>query len=308
LLGQAGAQRVGTGDDDAVVHAQFEEGIAHGADLGQEVFVRHRDLAVLVAALLFVRHLVLELDAAGARFDHLLGQQVGRFRVAEAGVDVGDDGHDVRDEIVDPVLDGRTRRRGVRLVQLAEQAAELTGVGLAQERVQLLDQRGHRGLLVHRLVRQRAEFRAQGGDHPARQVQVAAIGVVEVLLDRDQLLLPDEAVPAAQRLGVLGRIGIVVRHVAAHDGGRVAGDVEAGLEAVLGAHAGCGFRVDGIPAAAVALLQGGDGLDIVLVLGHVELHEKWKINRRNCETHGFILRHRVLRSLMSYIRLENKNY
>ena len=273
LLGQAGAQRVGAGHDDAVVHAQFEERVAHGADLREEVLVRHGDLAVLVAALLFVRHLVFQLNAAGARFDHLLGQQVGRFRVAEAGVDVGDDGHDVRDEVVDLVLE-RGLGGAFGRVQLAEQAAQFTGVGLAQERVQLLDQRGDGGLFVHRLVRQRAEFRAQRGDHPARQVEVAAVGAVEMLLDRDQLLLADETVPAAQRLRVFGRIGIVVRHVAAHDRGRVAGDVEAGLEAVLRTHAGGGFRIDGVPAAAVALLEGGDGLDIVLVLGHVELHEK----------------------------------
>jgi hypothetical protein len=36
---------------------------------------------------------------------------------------------------------------------------------------------------VHRLVRQRAELGAQRSDHPARQIQVAALGAVEVLLD-----------------------------------------------------------------------------------------------------------------------------
>jgi hypothetical protein len=56
---------------------------------------------------------------------------------------------------------------------------------------------------MHRLVRQRAELGAQRGDHPARQVEVAAVGAVEVLFDRDHLLLADETMPAAQRLGVL---------------------------------------------------------------------------------------------------------
>ena len=56
------------------------------------------------------------------------------------------------------------------------------------------------------------------------------------------LLLGDEAVPAAQRLGVKGGIGVIGRHVLAHDGGRIAGDIEAGLEAVLQAHAGHGLR------------------------------------------------------------------
>jgi hypothetical protein len=96
--------------------------------------------------------------------------------VAEAGVDVGDDRHDVGLEIVDAVLDGLRLDfvTGVAgRVEFAEQATELTGVGLAQERVELLDQAGYGGLLVHGLVRQRAELAAQGRDHPAGQVQVA---------------------------------------------------------------------------------------------------------------------------------------
>ena len=101
LLRQVGAQGVGAGDDDAVVDAELEEGVAHRVDLGEEVLVRHRDLAVLVTALLRVGDLVLDLDRAGARLDHLLGQQVGRLVVAETGVDVGDDRHDVGLEVLD---------------------------------------------------------------------------------------------------------------------------------------------------------------------------------------------------------------
>jgi hypothetical protein len=122
---------------------------------------------------------------------------------------------------------------------------------------------------VHRLVRQRAELGAQRSNHPARQVQVAAVGAVEVLLDGDHLLLADEAVPATQRLRVLGRISIVGGHVGAHDLGGVLGDVQARLELVLGAHAGSVLRVDGIPRAAVVLFQTGNCLDVVLILGHV---------------------------------------
>ena len=188
LLGEAGAERVGAGDDDAVFDAQFQEGVAAGAHLGEEVLVRHGDLAVLVAALLFVGHLVLDLQRAGARLDHLLGEQIGRFGVAEAGVDIGDDRHDVGLDSCRPRASSFCFLGAVaglaRGVDVAEQAAEFAGVGLAQEGVNLLDQRRHRGLLVHRLVGQRAEFRAQRRDHPAGQVEVAALGRAEMLLDR----------------------------------------------------------------------------------------------------------------------------
>ena len=155
-------RRVGAGDDDAVVDAQLQEGVAAGADLREEVLVRHGDLAVLVAALLFVGDLVLDLQRAGAGLDHLLGQQVGRLGIAEAGVDVGDDRHDVGLVVVDrarcsalpsassPAARAASRSRNMH--------AQLAGVGLAQEGVEFLDQRRNRGLLVHRLVGQRAEF------------------------------------------------------------------------------------------------------------------------------------------------------
>ncbi len=135
-------------------------------------------------------------------------------------------------------------------VELAEEVAQLALVGLAQEGVDLGDQRGHGGLLVHRLVGQRAELGAQRGDHPARQVDVAALGrATEMLLDRDHLLLGDEAVPAAEGLRVLRGIGVVGGHVLAHHAGRVLGDVEAGQEAVLQAHAGDRLGLDAIPRA-----------------------------------------------------------
>ena len=56
---------------------------------------------------------------------------------------------------------------------------------------------------MHRLVWQRTEVRAQCRNHPAGEVEVLLIGSAEVLFDRDQLLLTDEAVPATQRLSVL---------------------------------------------------------------------------------------------------------
>ena len=119
----------------------------------------------------------------------------------------------------------------------AEDIVQLARVGLTQEGIELLDQGRHRGLLVHRLVGQRSELGAERRDHPAGQVQIAAIRRAEVLLDRDQLLLGDEAMPAPQRLGVLGGVAVIGGHVGPHQRRGVAGDVEAGLEAVLQAHA-----------------------------------------------------------------------
>ncbi len=68
-----------------------------------------------------------------------------------------------------------------------------------------------------------------------------------MLLDRDQLLLTDEAVPATKRLRVERGIGVVSGHILAHDLRGVARDVEPGLEAVLQTHARNRFRIDAIP-------------------------------------------------------------
>ncbi|KAI1690490.1 hypothetical protein DdX_22452 [Ditylenchus destructor] len=88
-----------------------------------------------------------------------------------------------------------------------------------------------------------------------------------MLLDRDQLLLADKAVPAAERLGVVRGIGVIGRHIAAHDACGVFGDVEAGREPVLQPHPRDRFSIDAVPAA----ILGGDGRigpgDFVLI-GH----------------------------------------
>src|SRR3546814_8121865 len=61
LLGKAGTEAIGARHDDAVLDPQFHEGVAAGADLRDEILVRHGDLAVLVTALLFVGDLVFDL-------------------------------------------------------------------------------------------------------------------------------------------------------------------------------------------------------------------------------------------------------
>ena len=100
---------------------------------------------------------------------------------------------------------------------------------------------------MHRLVGQRPELGAKRCDHPAREVEIAAIGGAEMLLHRNQLLLGDEAMPATERLGVFRGILIIGRHIGAHQRRGVAGDVEAGPEAVLQAHARHGLGGDAGP-------------------------------------------------------------
>ena len=250
LLRQAGTQRVGAGHDDAVFDAQFEEGVAAGTNFRQEHLVRDGHLAVLVAALLFVGDLIFDLQRARTCFNHLLCEQIGRLRITKTSVDVGDDGHDMRLEAVDLFDQCLFLRLVAGLasgVEGAEDIVELTGVRLTEEGVELFDQRRHRGLLVHRLIRKRSELGAKRGDHPAGEIQIAAIGLAEMLLDRNQLLLRDEAMPATERLGVLGGIGVIGSHIAAHQRRGVPGDVQAGLETVLQAHPRHGFGGDAVP-------------------------------------------------------------
>ena len=269
---QACSQGVGAGDDDAVLDAELQEGVAHRVQLGDEVLVGHGHLAGLVATLLGIGDLVFDLDGAGARFDHALGQQVGGLLVAEAGVDVGDHGHHVG--LV--AVDARERLRHVAaldagLVERREQMPQLPGVGLAQEGVDFLDQVRHRGLLVHALVGQRAEAGTQRRHHPAAQVDVGLVRGLAVLLDRHHHLLGGEAVPAAEGLGVLAGVVVVVGHVPPHDVGGVAGDVEAGAEAVLQPHADHVLRVDGPPARLVHQFLF-DVFDLLQIVGQIRGH------------------------------------
>ncbi len=236
------------------------------------------DLTVLVTALLLVGYLVLDLDGAGTRLDHLARQQVGRFSVAETGIDVSNDRNDVRLEVVDFFLYrllGTFIAGLARGIQFAEQAAQLAGISLAQEGIQLFDQIRHRGFLVHGLVGQRAKLRAQCCNHPTGEVQVALAGVTEVLLDSNQLLLADKAVPTPQGLGVLTAVSVVLRHILAHDRRRVPGDIQASPEAVLQAHAGSGLGVDVIPGAAVLLTQPGQFSKFILKCSHGSTSGYW---------------------------------
>ena len=92
-----------------------------------------------------------------------------------------------------------------------------------------------------------------------------------VFFHRDHLLLRHKTVPAAERLGVLPVVGIVGSHVAAHDGGGVFGDVQAGFEAVLQTHPLNELGIDGMPAFAMFLLKGTGCLNACLIVSHDDL-------------------------------------
>lgn len=230
------AEAVGAGDDHAILHAQLLEGEAAGAQLLDEVLARHGHLAVLMAALLGVRHLVLDLEAAGAGLDQLLGEQIGGVLIAEAGIDIGDDRNHMGLEIVDG-LDRLRLGGGITLLagglQVLEQVIDGDLVGLAQGDVDLLDQVRDSGLLMHGLVRQMAEAVAQTGHHPAGEIDIGALRGAAQALDGLDHLLGVEAGPAAEGLGELRAVGIIGGHVGAHHARHVAGDVEMGVKAVL---------------------------------------------------------------------------
>ena len=123
---------------------------------------------------------------------------------------------------------------------------------------------------MHGLVGQRAEFGTHTGNHPAGKVEVAFVRGLMVFFHRNQFLLSDKTVPAAQRLGVVGRIGIVFGHVAAHDGSGVFGNVQAGFEAVLQTHTGNVFRRDGCPTLTVRLFDLFRCFDFFLIISHCD--------------------------------------
>ena len=117
--------------------------------------MRHRNFAVLVTTLLLIGHLVLDLNRAGTCLDHFLGQQVCRFLVTKARIDISDDWNDVSLEVIDFVQYCSLLYiviASARGVEFAEQSSELPRICLTQEGVQLFDQARYRAFLVHRLV------------------------------------------------------------------------------------------------------------------------------------------------------------
>ena len=270
FLGEPRPQGVSPGHNDSVLHAELEEGVPHGVDLGEEVLVGDGDLTGLVTALLGVAHLVLHLDAAGTGQDHLLGQLVSRLLVSKPRINVGNDGDNVGLEVVDQVDDPRHLRLVVLLpglVQEPEELVELPGVGLPEEGVDLLNEPGHGGFLVHALVREGPELGPHGGDHPARQVEIPLIRAPEMLLDGDHLLLGHKPVPAAEGLGKQAAVVVVLLHVLPHDLRGVLGYIETSLELVLQLHPRHILRLHGPPGLLSAKKPCGV-INHLLVIGH----------------------------------------
>jgi len=100
------------------------------------------NLAGLVTALLYLRNLVFELDGTGTCFNHLLGEKISGFLIAEACVDIGNDRHNVGLEIVYLVDQGLFLNLVARLigvVQGSEKPFQFDSVSLFQKGVNLMD-------------------------------------------------------------------------------------------------------------------------------------------------------------------------
>ena len=63
--------------------------------------MRYGDLAVLVAALFFIRDLVFNLNTARASFNHLLSHKISRFSITKARINIRNNWHYVSFKIID---------------------------------------------------------------------------------------------------------------------------------------------------------------------------------------------------------------
>ncbi len=113
------------------------------------------DFAVLMTALFDIGNLVFNLNAAGACFDHLFGQQVGCFLVAKPCIDVRYNRHHMGLKMINFVsnvffLDIVSISQ--RFIQFLEKMPQFTGISLLEKAIQLLDQFRNRGFFMDRLI------------------------------------------------------------------------------------------------------------------------------------------------------------
>ncbi len=253
LLGQARAQRVGPRDDNPVIHAQLQERVPARPHLGDEILMRHGNLAVLMPALLFIGNLILDLQGASPSLDHLLRQQISGFRITKSRVDIRDDRHHMRFVTLHLRQQlGLARRIAglARRIDLPEQPAQLPRIRLPQERVNLLDQLRHGRLFMHALIGQGAKLGPQRRHHPPRQINIPPLRGAEMLLHRNHLLLRDKPVPRPKALRIQRRIRVIRRHIGPHDRRRILRDIQPGAEPVLQPHPRHRLGTDAAPRAA----------------------------------------------------------
>jgi len=112
--------------------------------------------------------------------------------VAEPSIDIGDNRNDMSLETIDCGYSGRfslgiASRASV--LESLEEVVQRYLIRLAQRDIDLLDEIRDCGLLMHRLVGEMAEAITKACDHPARQVDVRALGRAAESLHRlDHLL------------------------------------------------------------------------------------------------------------------------
>jgi len=83
--------------------------------------------------------------------------------------------------------------------------------------------------------------------------------------------------PATQRLGIFRTVGIIGRHILAHDRGSIFCDVEAGLETVLQLHPGNRLSIDTGPIAILAVYQALGGAFEIFV-GHRQIPQTGEVD------------------------------
>lgn len=86
-----------------------------------------------------------------------------------------------------------------------------------------------------------------------------------MLLDSNHLLLRDEAVPATERLGILRGIGIIGRHVFAHNFRGVARNIKPGLEPILKPHPRDSLGINSAPSTVLRLNKLARSSNVILV-------------------------------------------
>ncbi len=135
--------------------------------------MRNGHFAILVTALFCVRYLVFNLDTAGARLDHFLGEKISCFFITKARINICNNRHNMRFKIVNFSQSRVDITAGFpRLIQIHKKMPQFARIGLLQKCVDLVDQCGNGCFFMHALVGERPKFGAQSRNHPATQIDI----------------------------------------------------------------------------------------------------------------------------------------